>query len=85
MAKADPRRHGVLARTDRANVEGFLRWPGFPGVPAGVLRSERAFHEYRCECGRFYYVAFAATVEECPRCHRPMRVAGTGEGTPAPP
>ena len=80
MAKADPRRHGVLARTDRANVEGFLRWPGFPGVPAGVLRSERALHEYRCERGRFYHVACAATVEECPKCD--ARVPSSAVGVP---
>ena len=40
---------------------------------------------YRCECGKFYHVACAATVEECPRCHRPMKLSGTGEGAPAPP
>src|SRR3989475_8512845 len=38
---------------------------------------------YRCECGRFYHVACAATVEECPRCHRPMIVTGTLGTIPA--
>lgn len=27
---------------------------------------------YRCECGKFYHVACAATVEECPRCRARM-------------
>ncbi len=57
------------------------------GVLCGVCEEPLtpALPGYRCECGRFYHVACAATVEECPRCHRPMKVAGTGEGTPVPP
>ena len=39
---------------------------------------------YRCECGKFYHVACAATVEECPKCHRPIRIA-QAEGSPAAP
>jgi archaeosortase C (PEF-CTERM variant) len=38
---------------------------------------------YRCECGRFYHVACAITVEECPRCHRPMKMPEPAEGSPA--
>ncbi len=40
---------------------------------------------YRCECGKFYHVACASTVEECPRCHRPMKLSEAGEAAPAPP
>ncbi len=36
---------------------------------------------YRCECGKFYHVACASTVEECPKCHRPIRIVAT-EGSP---
>ncbi len=57
------------------------------GVLCGICSEPLtpALPGYRCECGKFYHVACAAIVEECPRCHRPMKVAGTGEGTPVPP
>src|SRR3989454_5945582 len=57
------------------------------GVLCGICEEPLtpALPGYRCKCGRFYHVACAATVEECPKCHRPMKVAGTGEGTPVPP
>jgi len=32
----------------------------------------------RCQCGKFYHVACATTVGECPRCHRQMRLLQTG-------
>ena len=57
------------------------------GVLCGICEDPLtpALPGYRCECGRFYHVACAATVEECPKCHRPMKVAGLMEGSPAPP
>jgi len=53
------------------------------GICADALTP--ALPGYRCECGKFYHVACAATVEECPRCHRPMKVSDAGEGSPASP
>jgi len=32
---------------------------------------------YRCRCGKFYHVACATTVGECPRCHRQMQLPQT--------
>jgi exosortase/archaeosortase family protein len=52
------------------------------GICADALTP--ALPGYRCECGKFYHVACAATVEECPRCHRPMKV-GEAAGSPASP
>ncbi len=56
------------------------------GVLCGVCGDALtpALPGYRCECGRFYHVACAATVAECPRCHRPMKVSEAGEGAPVP-
>jgi len=44
------------------------------GVLCGVCEEPLtpALPGYRCECGKFYHVACAATVEECPKCQRPM-------------
>jgi archaeosortase C (PEF-CTERM variant) len=44
------------------------------GVLCGICEDvlTRALPGYRCECGKFYHVACAATVEECPRCRRRM-------------
>src|SRR3989449_3364611 len=55
------------------------------GVLCGICEDALtpALPGYRCECGRFYHVACAATVEECPRCHRPMIVTGTLGTIPA--
>ena len=57
------------------------------GVLCGVCGDALtpALPGYRCECGKFYHVACAATVQECPKCHRPIKVAQTGAGHPAPP
>lgn len=57
------------------------------GVLCGICEDPLtpALPGYRCECGRFYHVACAATVEECPKCHRPMKVARAEQGSPAPP
>jgi len=33
---------------------------------------------YRCECGKFYHVACATGVQECPMCHRPIRATTAG-------
>ena len=56
------------------------------GVLCGICEDALtpALPGHRCECGKFYHVACAATVEECPKCHRSMRVSTTGEGSPAP-
>jgi len=50
------------------------------GICGDVLTP--ALPGYRCECGKFYHVACAATVEQCPRCHRRMKV-GEASGLPA--
>src|SRR3989475_7160048 len=49
------------------------------GVLCGICEDPLtpALPGYRCECGKFYHVACAASLEECPRCHRPMIVTGT--------
>ena len=46
------------------------------GVLCGICEDPLtpALPGYRCECGRFYHVACASTVEECSRCHGPIRV-----------
>jgi len=55
------------------------------GVLCGICEDALtpALPGYRCECGKFYHVACAATVEECARCHRPMKVSATGGGSAA--
>ena len=47
------------------------------GVLCGICEDvlTPALPGYRCECGKFYHVACAVTVEECSKCHRPMRTA----------
>jgi len=78
----------------RPSGAGEQREVGTPATPSrkrGVLCGiceeplTPALPGYRCECGRFYHVACAATVEECPRCHRPIRVSGSRDGAPAAP
>ena len=53
------------------------------GICEDVLRPTP--QGYRSECGKFYHVACAATVEECARCHRPMRAGAkqVAAGLPA--
>lgn len=53
------------------------------GLCDDVLTPTRPGH--RCGCGKFYHAACTARAKECPWCQRPMKVAGTGDGTPIPP
>lgn len=48
------------------------------GVLCGICRDALtpALPGHRCECGRFYHVGCAASVGECPRCHRPIQTSG---------
>ncbi len=61
-----PRRWLVLRQRPAPRKRGVLC-----GVCGDALTP--ALPGYRCECGRFYHVACAATVEECLKCHRPIR------------
>src|SRR3989475_10116161 len=57
------------------------------GVLCGICEDPLtpALPGYRCECGRFYHVACAATVVECPSRHRPMKVTVWMGGRHVPP
>ena len=55
-----PERPGPKKRGVLCGVCGYTLTPALPGS--------------RCVCGMFYHVACASTVEECSRCHGPIRV-----------
>ena len=59
-SNTSPERPGPKKRGVLCGVCGYTLTPALPGS--------------RCVCGMFYHVACASTVEECSRCHGPIRV-----------
>lgn len=77
---------GILFRfyPKRSEDKGNLAAPRTHGVLCGICGRALmpSLSGYRCACGRFYHTSCAVALEKCPMCHRPIRIAMAGSGSP---